>query len=54
MTESKYGKHIVTELTERFDSEFAARYAQWGLSNERLLVSETSGYANAFGRCAYP
>src|SRR4030042_753039 len=30
MAESKYGKHIVTELkTKRFTPEFAARYAQW-------------------------
>jgi hypothetical protein len=30
MMESKYRKHIVTELkTQRFDPEFAARYAQW-------------------------
>lgn len=29
MTESKYGKYIVTELAQRFDPEFDARYAQW-------------------------
>ena len=29
MTKSKYGKYIVTELTERHDPEFVARYAQW-------------------------
>ena len=29
MMESKYGKYIVTELAQRFDAEFAARYAQW-------------------------
>ncbi|MGD0660977.1 MAG: hypothetical protein ABSD38_23180 [Syntrophorhabdales bacterium] len=30
MAESKYGKHIVTELrTTRFTPEFAAKYAQW-------------------------
>jgi len=30
MSESKYGKYIVSELkTKRFTPEFAARYAQW-------------------------
>ncbi len=30
MAESKYGKHIVTDLrTTRFTPEFAAKYAQW-------------------------
>jgi len=30
MTESKYGKYIVSELTtDRFDAEYNARYAQW-------------------------
>ena len=29
MTESKCGKYIVTELAQRFDAEFADRYAQW-------------------------
>jgi hypothetical protein len=46
MTESKYGKHIVTELkTQRFDPEFAARYAQWAT---RILWMDDKVVEGAF------
>ena len=45
MTESKYGKYIVTDLAQRFDAEFDARYAQWAT---RILWMDNKVVDGAF------